>query len=175
MVILMSAFQSFSARLNDTVVPVRRCAAWPAALLLALGTYGHIHAMEIWLSEIGTVESGVALENPVFTPQPSAQDEQIHIWARPDTDKTLYGWSLNLHATNPSVIDFSGITVHNSYLGSVGLGNKPVHRWEFVSDRDEGLPVVPTVDPDWIPNFKAFTIAHEQTLAIGNWTANYRR
>ena len=72
-------------------------------------------ATYIWMSP-SDVASPLG-EVPLVESATGLTDQEIHIWARPDPNKTLTAWSLNLRSTNEGVIAFKDIEIYNLVLG----------------------------------------------------------
>jgi len=93
-------------------------------------------AVDIWLSEIGQVGAGVQVDDRLFSrcaAIDSVVNQEIYLWFQLDTSDPadLAAIDLNVISTDPSIIEFTGATVHNPVSAS---GN----RWELV-DEDVNL------------------------------------
>ena len=84
-----------------------------ALVLVVSQLEGQAHGvLEIWLSPIGGVGEGVSVDNADLNVVPEATDQELHVWLRPDMGETLTAIDLNLVSTNPTVLNFSEVTVH---------------------------------------------------------------
>ena len=88
-----------------------------------------------WLSENGLSTGSTAPglgETPDLTKVVGAVDQEIHIWVKPDTGKSLGNFSMNLVATDADVMAFSGVEVHRDF-------NETNPRFEFTFDTTNQL------------------------------------
>ncbi len=128
--------------------------------LIALATSTEwLLATNIWLS---TSDVGSALgEVPFVESDTGHRDQRIHVWARPDPEKTLRSWSLNLRSTNEGVIELTGIEVLNPVLAEPGLAGKPVARYELTGDEDQ------IVNPNLIQDLTGFSALNVDVQGAG--------
>jgi len=116
----------------------------------AVSTHASEVASEIWLSDVGTVGSGVAQGVPNLKLRDGANT--IYIWGRPQEDETLQNLSLNIRSTNDVVLDFTEVIMDNPFLTTNPVGLE-VSRFTVVVDTPQGS-VTPNVDPDSLVNFQ---------------------
>ncbi len=135
-----------------------------AALVVAVGS-PQARCIEFWLSETDAVDGSVTQSNVTSLLDEGATGQQMRIWVRPDADLTLKNISLNLRSTNPGVIEFTDVIVHNPQLVPGGVGN-PVHRFEFATG-DPNTPGQVTIEPDIVSNFTGFTVSNRDKTGAG--------
>jgi len=58
-------------------------------------------AIEIWLSDVGTVDGSVTVSNMDVAVDRGALGQELYVWGRPDAGKTLQNISLNLLSSEP--------------------------------------------------------------------------
>ena len=127
----------------------------------------NVSATSVWLSDNGTSSSIPAQgDTPMFMPNVGASNQVMYVWAQPDDGETLQNISLNLRASTPGVVEFTGIELTNGHLGNTGPlgGNKDVFRYEFINDSGGGLEIT---NPNEIINFQGFTVANDKVLGLG--------
>jgi hypothetical protein len=66
---------------------------------------------------------------------------KIQVWARPDEDRRLMGFSLDLEATTPGVVSFTEVKVLNPLLQAMPA----LYRHQLVFDSATGLEVTPNL------------------------------
>jgi hypothetical protein len=119
-------------------------------------------AINIWLSPVGSANGTVTLSNQHDVVLPTATNREIHIWVRPDVGETLANVSLNLKSTNPGVIEFVDLELHNPLLATQPppLPATPIHRFEFSVSQT-------TIEPDFIQRFGGFSVTNQQRIGAG--------
>lgn len=138
-----------------------------ATIIVAVGASG-APCIEFWLSETDAVDGSVTQSNPTSLLDEGAENQQLHIWVRPDATLTLKNFSLNLRAARPGIIEFTDVVVHNPQLVPGGIGN-PVHRFEFAT----GEPNTPGQDPidpafpEIVSDFTGFTVSNFEQNGAG--------
>lgn len=73
----------------------------------------------------------------------------VQVWARPDADRRLMAFSLDLEATTPGVVSFTDVDVLNPQLQAMPA----LYRHQLVFDSGTGL----TVAPDLIDSFLGYS------------------
>ncbi|MFV2069074.1 MAG: FG-GAP repeat protein [Pirellulales bacterium] len=126
-------------------------------LVLAM-TAGTAEATSIWLST-SDVASPLG-EVPLVESATGTKDQMIHIWARPDTDKTLSAWSLNLRSTNDGVVKFTNAEVINPLLSALG-DPLPVARYASASGKES------VVNPNLIQQLQGFSFPVPGLMGAG--------
>lgn len=121
--------------------------------------------IEFWLSETDALDGSVTQSNVTSLLDQGATGQQLHVWVRPDPNLSLKNFSLNLRSTNPGVIEFKDVFIHNPQLAPGGVGN-PVHPFEFATG-DPDTPVPAAIESDIISGFNGFTIANDERNGIG--------
>ena len=101
-----------------------------ATLVLLLACVGSATGqMSFWLSTTGDVSVGSAAGETPMVQVADGNTGEIYIWAKPDTDKTLESFSLNLVSTSETAIEFTSAEVING------------GRFSFVFDTSHGLDI----------------------------------
>lgn len=103
------------------------------ALLCLLGARNAGAEITFWLSPNGVASAAPGLgETPELTKVVGSANQEIHIWAKPDSGTTLENFSMNLVSTAPDVIAFTGVEVHQSI-------DESTDRFEFTFDSTNDL------------------------------------
>jgi hypothetical protein len=114
------------------------------SVLLFSISCGQIWAANFWISKSNDLCIGQSCAH--LNPPTSAVESKNHlptdsqgtfyIWARPDDQKTLGVWGLNVKSSNPSVVSLSlaqdAVDIYNPSLGT--LTGVPANRWETVAE-----------------------------------------
>jgi len=136
-----------------------------AVCVIVALTAMNANAIEIWLSDVGTVGGGVS--QGVANVSAAAGANSVYVWRRPDAEKTLTNIALNVRSTDDGIIDFTGVTMFNPTLLDIGV---VFARYEFKNDSSQGL--VPSADGNRMDNISGFTVANTDVIGkgMGSWS-----
>ena len=144
----------------------------PRAILLILAVVFWApklaHAdVNIWLSDVGTINSGVQTSVHGAAYAPSTSTGQVYVWIRTNSAaQDLTAIELNLVSTNSAVLDFTSVTVHNPEHVVGGCTSSTTGcRWHFTTE--------PTADmsPDEISGLNAGVITNGAGIGANGVTA----
>lgn len=91
-----------------------------AILLLLVTAASASGQMSFWLSTSGDVNNGSEIGETPSIEWPRGGSGEIYIWAKPETDKTLENFSLNIVSTSETAIEFdSAVIANEGRFGSV--------------------------------------------------------
>lgn len=130
------------------------------AIVLVLAV-GRASATNFWLSPSNTSSAPPANADAIPTLPKSGN---VYVWGRPDAEKTLINWSLNIHTSNPGVINFTGVNVVNPLLGHVASPPPPdeIRRYELINEP------APADDGQSITSFRGLSVVGETgVLGVG--------
>lgn len=85
---------------------------------------------QFWLS--ASDQSSAVPTAPLDKVQPNGTSGMVHIWAKPESGKSIANFSLNLVSSSDTVLRFDSVEVHNDL-------NNGQSRFEFTVDTVDGL------------------------------------
>lgn len=113
-----------------TILDVRPLGWTAVAIAVALTSWDtSFGQMNFWLSTTGDVTQGSAAGEVPDVRSPRGSSGMIHVWAKPDTNKNLESFALNLVSTSETAIEFTSAEVIND------------GRFGFVFDTNNGLDI----------------------------------
>jgi len=115
------------------------------AILLAVIPTNANAETQIWLSPVGVPDGTVTVGNQDEAFEFARQSGELNVWIRPEAAQVFnIGVSLNLKSTNPGVIDFTEVVVHNPSVSDIPPLPEGVtaFRWKFLRDSTRGVPLL---------------------------------